>query len=130
MQSNKLLNKNCSFEKGVHTYYLYSSSSNAKIISCNISDNLKLGSLCVKGESLYLPFQNGESMVNEYIEQLLKAYNAKNQVIEKGNFGDGEYYYSNKIPTFVIINGRRVNVHVVKGTSGITIGTPLIFGSF
>ena len=129
-QTNKLLNENCSFQDGTHTYYLYSSSSNAKIINYDINDSVNLNSFCIKVESLFLSFQNGESAVNEYIALLLKEYNAKSQGIESGNFGRGEYYYSNKIPSFVIIGGKRVNVHVVKNTSGITIGTPLIFGSF
>ena len=130
LQTNKFLKQNCFFKNGTYTYYLYSSSSNAKIINCDIRQKAKVNSLCVKGESLYLPFQNGESAVNEYIGLLLEVYNAKKQVVESGVFGNGEYYYSNKIPFFVIIGGKRVNVHVVKNTSGITIGSPIIFASF
>ena len=57
-------------------------------------------------------------------------FNAKIQLSEKGDFGSAEYYYSSKITNYVIINGKRVNLHVVKNKGGTTIGTPIIFGSF
>ncbi len=128
-----LFDKNYNFKSGIHTFYLYSNSSNAKMISYDIEgekDKVKINSFNIKGESLFLPFQNGQSAVNEYISSLLTRFNAKIQIIESGDFGDGKYYYSKAIPNYVIIKGKRVNLHVVKSKMGVTVGTPIIFGSF
>lgn len=128
--SKLILNDYCNID-GIHTFYLYSANSNAQIVSFKLQESAcKFNAFMVKGESLFLPFNKNESAVNEYIGSLLSEYNAKLQLIESASFIDSEYYYTNKITNYVIINGNKVNIHVAKGRSGITVGTPIIFGSF
>ena len=124
-----LPNKNCL--SGVHTFYLYSRTSNSKIVTTEIKNNkCSISPFIIKGESIFVDNKNSESAINEYIEALLIKYKAKIQLVEVASYGKSEYYYSNKIPNYVIINGYRVNVHISISSYGITIGTPLIFGSF
>ena len=108
-----------------HVFYLYSKSSNAKIITL---DEEKASSFfyfknTLKGESV--EFSNKESVFN-----LLSDYKAKKIFYEIGEDFSCEYYYSEKINDYIILKGQKINLHVCYGKHSITVGSPLVFGSF
>ncbi|MBQ8426337.1 MAG: hypothetical protein IJX16_01080 [Clostridia bacterium] len=49
---------------------------------------------------------------------------------EQTEQGVSYYAYSRRIRYNAFINGSDVNLHVFIGKSGVTVGSPLIFGSF
>ncbi len=82
----------------------------------NISD---VGALySSKGYSFSLSSDN-----LEFIDSL----NAKEVYSSKIQDVENTYYYSNKIKTYQIINGKRVNVHVAKTNNKIVVGIPIIY---
>ena len=129
--SSNLFSYNSSQLFGTRTYYLYSSSSNAKIITTDIRNSTaNLPLFAIKGESVFLNERNSKGIIDEFINNFLNNYEAKIQLLERGDLVNSEYYYSNKIAKHVIINGCRVNVHIAKSDYGVTIGVPIIYGSF
>ena len=129
--SNNLFRYNSGELYGARTYYLYSSSSNAKIVTTDIQNSTaNLPLFAIKGESVFLNEKNSNSIIDEFVNSFLNNYEAKIQLLEGGDLVNSEYYYSNKIAKYVIINGCRVNVHIAKSDYGVTIGVPIIYGSF
>lgn len=111
--------------EGNHTFYFYSKSSNAtiKTISESKSKYFLYFKNNLKGESV--EFFNEHSAL-DFINQLKANY----VFSEIGEDFYCEYYYSNKIKDYVIINGHKVNLHLSYGNEVFTVGTPIIFGSF
>lgn len=113
-------------EGGTYTFYLYSSSSNAKIISVSAVEARatfeKITDVC--GESLFIP---GKA---PFAAEQIKRLKARLLFTENVDGIFSEYYYSNKIPRYKSINGYKVNLHVAYSASGTTIGSPIIFGSY
>ena len=111
--------------EGSHTFYLYSKSSNAKIVTLseeNASNFLYLKSN-LKGESVIFYNKNK-------VASLINELRARKIFIESGDDFHCEYYYSNKINDYVILKGKKVNLHVCYSKDYISVGTPIIFGSF
>lgn len=118
-------------DKGVHTYYKYSKSSSCQI--CVADANCIKNPLCftVKGQSIFLDFNlYGKKYCSDKIFKEIE--NKKGELVfeERGSWGINYYYYSKKIPFYCIINNKRVNLQVAISQKGITIGSPLIFGSY
>jgi hypothetical protein len=99
-------------------YYLYSFSSQAKIVK----DVNLLDLLYVKGEKI----QTEETEV----EVLLREYKAN--VVFQENFEDGVSYYcySPNLKTPVCIDGKFVNLQIVIKNGVSILATPLAFGGY
>ena len=110
---------------GNHTFYLYSKSSNAKIVT-----------LTEDKSYYFLYFKNslkGESVIfynQEKVKNLIDGLSAKKIFCEKGEDFNCEYYYSTKIDDFVILNGQKINLQVCYQKDYIAVGTPIVFGSY
>lgn len=102
-------------------FYLSSPSSNAKIV--NVNDKLWLITKDVYGES----FRADEK--NFCLEEFLSDFNAEVVAVESIEEGISYYAYSPKIKYRAKVNDKTVNLHVFIGES-VTVGAPLIYGSF
>lgn len=111
-----------------HTFYLYSLSSNASVVKVENGEKLNTFlSLFVRGESLFI---EDKIKGQEYIQRLISKYQAKIVFCERACNLVCEYYYSPRIFDYLVINGKRVNLHVVTSNNGITIASPLVFDGF
>ena len=119
-------------ESGKYTFYLYSRSSNSKIVSvdASVAKQTRLQLKSVKGQSLRLDREknNGENLL--FINRQLKSKRAKLILCESGEWGESSYYFSPLIANWVVIGGKKVNLQVVNTADSIIIGSPIIFGSF
>ena len=111
--------------EGLHSFYLYSNSSSAKIKTLKESNakNFFYFKNNLKGESV-------EFFSQEKVDDLLKNLNAVFVFSEEGELFNCAYYYSDEIDEHVTLNGYKINVHVAKTKTSIIVGTPMIFGSF
>jgi hypothetical protein len=50
--------------------------------------------------------------------------------MEETEEGINYYAYTEKLTTEKIIRGKKINLHIFIGESEVTIGTPIIYGSF
>ena len=120
-------------DSGVYTFYLYSPSSNAEIITVDASQARECAKRLVniRGEGLFLDFtSNGEERCMIVINEEIEDKKARLLFSECGEWGSCYYYYTPQIADFCVINGEKVNLHVVVGENSISIGSPIIFGSF
>ena len=75
----------------------------------------------------------GESCVVEKdldANTILSDFKAKIVLVEDSGSGNSIYAYSSKIKNHVTINGRMVNLHIHTQKDLITVGSPIIYGSF
>ena len=105
---------------GKRTVYLSSYSSNCRIENTNLNKCFYLSST---GESVEIDSEIPYTEIFDF-------YNAKTVFIEDHFGGESYYGYSSKIKYSVKLNGKRVNIHVVKKSGKTVIGIPLIYGSF
>ena len=119
-------------DRGVYTLYTQNSSSNAALYTLTKEEYDKLlfvGNLT--GESLFLDFfKVGKDYALQTAKKQIINKNAHLVFSESGEWGVCEYYYSNKLSNYVIVRGKKVNIHIAYGKNSLTIGTPLIYGSF
>jgi len=111
--------------EGVHEFYLFSPSSNAKIERLNEED---ANSFLYLRKSL-----KGECVIFSSTENLQKLKNrlfAVKVFTEKGDGFYCEYYYSPLIKDCVYIGGKKINLHFSYQNEQVKVGTPLIFGGF
>lgn len=106
--------------------YLGESSSNAKIVNANKIDFLFLNKVC--GESFKI------DSLDFNIDKFLVKQNAKIVFIEEIESGISIYAYSRTIKYKKRIKGKMVNLQIfipkdIENTK-ITVGTPIIYGSF
>lgn len=108
-----------------HTFYTYSKSSSTKITTLpeHKSQNFIYFKNTLKGESV-------QFFSEEKASALLNELNAVFIFEEGGADFYCKYFYSSKIDDYIVLNGRKVNVHVAYDDGLITVGTPMIFGSF
>ena len=110
---------------GNHTFYFYNESSNAKIVT-----------LTEKESNNFIYFKNflkGESAIfynRDKVTSLINELKATKIFCEKAEDFNCEYYYTSKIDDYVLLNGQKVNLHVCYLKDYITVGTPLVFGSY
>jgi len=110
---------NLNDEKSI-TVYEKSYSSNAKEGKTIMKDfNFTFN---FTGMSFYL--EEGEAL------SLIEELNCKVVLAEKIEEGVSLYMFSEKIPLYKNINGKKVNVHIFYSESYIKAGIPLIYGSF
>ena len=86
-----------------------------------------------KLESVFIGRIYGESFKadkNFDAGKLVDRFNAKLVKVEVVNGIENYYYYSPKIKYKKQLFGERVNIHVAVTKTQITIGSPIIFGSF
>lgn len=106
--------------------YLGESSSNAKIVNASKIDFLFLNKVC--GESFKI------DSLDFNIDKFLVKQNAKIVFIEEIESGISIYAYSRTIKYKKRIKGKMVNLQIfipkdIENTK-ITVGTPIIYGSF
>ncbi|MBR2385197.1 MAG: hypothetical protein IKA99_06310 [Clostridia bacterium] len=111
--------------EGNHTFYLYNKSSQAiiKTLPEKHSQYFFYFKNSLKGESV-------EFFSQEKALKLLDDLNASYVFSEEGDTFNCQYYFSDKIDDFVIINGNKINLHFSYNGEVFTVGTPFIFGSF
>ena len=89
----------------------------------------------LEGDALPLllsPEVRGESAVyqSDCAEELLRAYRARVLFIEKAAGTLSYYCYSPLLGEGLLLNGKRVNLHIAAGRGQTAAGTPLLFGGF
>ena len=74
----------------------------------------------------------GESAVfqGDRAEELLEAYRARVLFIEKAAGTVSYYCHSPLLGEGLLLNGKRVNLHIAAGRGQTAAGTPLLFGGF
>ena len=97
------------------TLYAYGYSSNAKRVNENILHT---------GESFTL----SKGQID--VEKFLQDYSAEILFVEETQEGTSYYAYTKKLNTEKIIKGQKINLHIFIGKSTISVGTPIIYGSF
>ena len=106
--------------------YLGESSSNAKIVNASKIDFLFLNKVC--GESFKI------DSLDFNIDKFLVKQNAKIVFIEEIESGISIYAYSRTIKYKKRIKGKMVNLQIFipkdMENTKITVGTPIIYGSF
>ncbi len=111
--------------EGDYTFYLNSASSNAQIITVPFDDakEMKKNLKNVCGESVTTTRMSEiEKEIQRLNAQLLFSEKVDNIIIN--------YYYSDKISAYKTVNGYKINLQTAINDNVITIGSPLIFGSF
>ena len=98
-------------------FYLYSPSSQASIQSQLNFDEL----LFVQGES---------ACVEEGLSAVLEKYSAVVLFEEIGEGYISYYCYSPKLKRSIVLDGKRVNLHIVEYENGLRLGSPIIFGGY
>lgn len=101
--------------------YVGTQSSNAKIISVTKNTYSLIHNKV--GESCKI---NGVF----YLREFLSSMNAELVFKEDTEEGTSYYAYSNRIRYKRTVCGKVVNLHVFIGKSGVTVGSPIIYGSF
>lgn len=139
-----------SFKGGESTYYLYSASSQAEIKQAlSLSDLAQL-----KGESAVYVFEaQGTSFENallndctqaageetllrmnesaaEFASELIAGYGAKLCFAEEIGGTLSFYCYSPRLKGGVILDGRKINLHIAVRAESVAVGTPIIFGGY
>ena len=115
------------FAGGKSTYYLYSASSQAEI-----KESLKPAELVgLKGESAVYVFENGEAGADAaFVERILDEYRAKICFVEEAAGTLSYYCYSPRLKNGVLLEGRKINLHIAVRAESIALGTPIIFGGY
>ncbi len=101
--------------------YQYSNSSNALITSANNKSYLFIKNKTGESCKIYGDFS---------LEQFLNKFSARVVFYEKVNDGVSYYAYSSKIKYRQTVNGKTVNLQVFIGADSVTVGTPIIYGSY
>ena len=104
------------------TLYLGNNSSICEIISIDNGDYHKYSN--IRGESIRLELTNFD------LDAFIKKYTAQILFIEQIEQGVNYYCYSPKMKYRRLIDGFIINLHVFVGNECVSIGTPMIFGSF
>ncbi len=113
------VNSTETFIHGQKTYYLYSQSSQAKITQTKPFLNLNL-----VGESSVV------SASEFNLESFIKDYNAKILFVEEVDEITIYYCYSPKIKRQKVVKNQAVNLQIAVRESVVTLGSPIIYGSF
>ena len=107
---------------GKREVYSFSPSSNCAVFGEGEMGIIAL-SPAIKGESVRL--SDGVAA-----EEVVKYFNARLEFSEETEDAYSEYYYSPYLSSSVRINGKKVNLHIAYSGDAVTVGTPLIFGSY
>lgn len=123
--------------------YLYKSSSGCKVVSlngfggdffCNVGSGGLLSAIkSVKGERFFVPSEvavSGGLSFEELRDFFVARLNARAVFCESASGVYNEYYYSSAIKNCAVINGKRVNLQIGKTNAGISVASPVAFGSY
>lgn len=100
--------------------YLKENSSVAEIVN---ADNYSFPFyVSVKGEACVVKCGDEKEIIGDFNAETVFTEEIKDAVII--------YAYSEKIPYEKIVNGKKVNLQIVKRNDVIKVGSPLIYGSF
>ena len=102
--------------------YLYSSSSNAVIKTVDVNEFYFISNL--KGECVKLKAEDFD------LENFLSGYGAQVVLTESFDGGKSYYAYSPKIRYRESVCGKQVNLQVAIRGQTVTVGSPIIYGSF
>ncbi len=102
--------------------YLYNSSSLAKIVNVNKTEFIFLKG--VKGESVRLSANNFDlsGLLLEFDAEIIFTERVENKTLY--------YAYSPRIKYKKVVRGQKINLQIATDSDNVTIGSPLIFGSF
>ena len=106
---------------GNKEYYLYGSGSDCVIVDEN------------DYSPAYLAFVKGVCVKNvseRDVLETIRRYEADLVFSERFGSVTNYYYYSNKISGYKLVKGKKINIHAAFDDGVISIGTPLIFGSY
>lgn len=110
--------------------YLYTQSSGCKVLSYFSLDEVCAGKAKnaenVKGECAFFTQKLSEEQINAFAKEL----NADLVFKECGENFKNYYFYSPRLPSFVVIGGEKVNVHAAVAESGTALAYPLAFGAY
>ena len=100
-----------------------------------LGENSSAEAVVLEGDALPLLLSSnvrGESAVfqGDCAEELLRAYRARVLFIEKAAGTVSYYCYSPLFGEGLLLNGKRVNLHIAAGRGQTAAGTPLLFGGF
>lgn len=100
-----------------------------------LGENSSAEAVVFEGDALPLLLSSevrGESAVfqGDCAEELLKAYRARVLFIEKAAGTVSYYCHSPLLGEGLLLNGKRVNLHIAAGRGQTAAGTPLLFGGF
>lgn len=100
-----------------------------------LGENSSAEAVVLEGDALPLLLSSnvrGESAVfqGDRAEELLKAYRARVLFIEEAAGTVSYYCYSPLLGEGLLLNGKRVNLHIAAGRGQTAAGTPLLFGGF
>ena len=100
-----------------------------------LGENSSAEAVVLEGDALPLLLSSnvrGESAVfqGDRAEELLRAYRARVLFIEKAAGTVSYYCYSPLFGEGLLLNGKRVNLHIAAGRGQTAAGTPLLFGGF
>ena len=109
---------------GERVFYLYSPSSQAQIkTKISIIDGF-----FVRGESVKI---NLDGVVAERkAEEILSSFNAEVLFTEQAGQTLSYYAYAPKLGGGILLNGKKINLHIAFSDSQCVVGTPIIFGGF
>ena len=109
---------------GSVTFYCNKKNSNCAFVTVNSDYEQAFKTLRnVKGEYV-------ENVNEEYVKKILARLNAKKQFTEVVDGVTCDYYYTPAIKDYVVISGKRVNLHSARRGGVYSIATPMIFGSY
>lgn len=109
---------------GERVFYLYTPSSQATIKSkLSLTD-----CFFVQGESVQFSL-NGESG-KKRAEEIMQDLQAELVFTETAGGTQSFYAYSKKLGKSVVINGKKINLHIAVAEDSAVVGTPIIFGGF
>lgn len=104
----------------IYELYLKENSSIAKIVN---ADKYSFPFyFSVKGEACVVKCGDEKNIIGDFNAETVFTEEIKDAVII--------YAYSEKIPYEKIVNGKKVNLQIVKRNDVIKVGSPLIYGSF
>ena len=108
---------------GAVEYYLYSDGSDCEILSEKQMKDRLFESFSIKGCSI-------KGVEKDFVEKTLEKTGAVFVLEETVENRVSKYYYSNKIWGYKLINGQKVNLHVVIDNDDLSVGTPIIYGAY
>ena len=119
-----LLPKRLAFGCGEsYTFFVGDSSKDCRVVSCAASEadftRLTLRSVC--GESTTYASLDLEKFLQSVDGQIVFSERLEDSV---------NYYCTASLPYSVTLYGKQINLHVCVKESGVTVGTPIIFGGY
>ena len=109
---------------GERTFYLYSPSSQATIITAYTPATAPF----VRGESVR--FARNGADESTLLQTLVNEYGASLVAVEKTDGVTSYYLHTSKWFNGVMVGGASVNLHLAVGDEYCVVGTPIIFGGY